>query len=344
MPEHHAFAALEAGASQTPIKSQEQAPGPHEVAVLVSHCGICHSDLHKIDNDWPSPTHYPLVAGHEVIGEVKAVGSEVRDFKVGDRVGMGPQRKSCLTCEHCGKGDENLCAGFQDLYDPLFGGYSQHVVCDSRWVFHIPQGLPSEVAAPLLCAGVTVYAPLDHWGPVKGGSVAIVGIGGLGHLALQYAKAMGFVVTAISTSPDKEAEARSFGADHFISLNDAQQVAAAGRSFDLMLNTASGLCALEPLLNLLKPDGRLVLLGLPKEEVSFRAMKLVIGRRSLSGSIIGSTRQTRDMLEFSAKHNIRPKIEVVDVPWGNAAPFNEAIKKVRENKARYRMVVRYNSA
>lgn len=342
MAEHHAFAALQQGAEQSPIKAKEGAPGPDEVAVKVTHCGICHSDIHKIDSDWPTPSTYPLVAGHEVIGEVKAVGPNVRNFKVGDRVGMGPQRLSCLKCEHCNKGDENVCPKFTDLYDPAFGGYSEHVVCDARWVFHIPAELPSEVAAPLLCAGVTVYAPLDHWRLPKGASVAVAGIGGLGHLGLQYAKAMGYEVTALSTSPEKEAEAKSFGADHFVNLNDQKQVDAAERRFDMILNTSSGTIDLTPLAAMVKGDGRLVLMGLPKEKSTIHAMKVVSGRKSISGSGIGSTRQTRDMLEFSAKHNIRPQIEVVDVKWGDAAPFNQAIKKVRENKARYRMVVRYS--
>lgn len=341
----NAFAAMKPTKVLSSYQFAPKALGADDLAVDVSHCGICHSDIHKMLDEWSDVgaghTNYPLVPGHEVIGVVVAAGANVKNFKVGDRVGFGPQRGSCLNCEYCHEGDEQLCERFDGLYDPETGGYADHIRVHNRFAFLIPDKIDSASAAPLLCAGVTVYAPLAYYKPKQGAKVAVVGLGGLGHLGLQYAKAMGYDVTAISSSADKEAEAKSFGAAHFLNSKNDNEMKAAARKFDFIMNTASGSLDWNAYLSLLKPNGQLCLLGIPSDKIKFDPFSVVMGRKTICGSIIGGVKLMKEMLDFSAAHNIRPKIEVFKLGFKDADKATEVIEKVLKNQVRYRAVFEY---
>eukprot|EP00744_Colponema_vietnamica_P000689 GILI01001213.1.p1 GENE.GILI01001213.1~~GILI01001213.1.p1 ORF type:complete len:371 (+),score=116.93 GILI01001213.1:346-1458(+) len=331
-----AFAALQAKGPLVEFPFNHPEIGAQEVRVSVTHSGICHSDIHKIDCDW-GESSFPLVCGHEVIGQVTAVGSEVTDFTVGDRVGFGPQRDHCENCVACEDGCESSChqAPYKWLYDPFFGGYATSIQAPAKWCFKIPADLPSEFAAPLMCAGVTTFAPLQRH--VKAGqTVGVVGIGGLGHLGLQYARAMGCRVVAISTSASKEAEARSLGATDFLISSDKEAMKKAASSLHFILNCGTGTMNISDYLPLLRPRGKMCIVGLPPSSNPFviTPFALIDGEREVVGSVVGSRQAMRDMLAFSAAHNIRPMIEI--------APFSqaeEAVQRVRKGLPRYRMVL-----
>jgi uncharacterized zinc-type alcohol dehydrogenase-like protein len=307
--------------------------GPWEVDIEISHCGICHSDLHLISNDWGFST-YPLVPGHEVVGVVRAHGKQAKHLPIGARVGLGWQCGACFECAQCLSGDENMCPKSVATCAGHFGGFADFVRADSRFVFPLPEELSSEKVAPLLCGGITVFSPLQHFGVTSSMKVGVVGVGGLGHLALQFLNAFGCEVTAFSTTSSKENEAREFGANNFLSLSDKAALKAARSSLDFIISTAFAPLDYEMLLNTLRPNGKLCLVGVPEKDVSFPGHLLIGGRKSICGSPIGSRSAMRTMLEFAARHDIGAKVELM--PMKEA---NEALKRIEENKARYRIVL-----
>ncbi|RME20079.1 MAG: NAD(P)-dependent alcohol dehydrogenase [Candidatus Zixiibacteriota bacterium] len=308
--------------------------GPFDIDVEITHCGICHSDLHLVNNDWGIST-YPLVPGHEIIGTVTAAGPMVTHLAVGQRVGIGWQRSACLQCETCLAGEENLCAKSEATCVGHYGGFATAIRTDSRFAFAIPEALDSENAAPLLCAGVTVFTPLKHFNVRPMMRVGVIGIGGLGHLAVQFARAFGCEVTAFSSSPDKEAEAKALGAHHFLSSRDQQALEAAAGSLDFILSTVNVDLDWTTYLNILRPNGKLCQLGLPPSPLTVPILPLLFGRKSVCSSPIGGRRDMIDMLEFAARHNIVAKTELM--PLGQV---NDALARLAENKARYRIVLK----
>ena len=328
----HAHAAREKKAALKPFEYEPPPLGPHDVEIRITHCGICHSDVHLVDGDWGMGS-YPMVPGHEIVGSVAAAGPEVRGLVPGDRVGVGWQRGACLACEACLSGNENLCAGNEATCVNHFGGFADRIRVDGRFAFQIPAALASGVAAPLLCGGATVYAPLRRW--VRSAmSVGVVGIGGLGHLALQFARAMGCEVTALSTSPDKEQEAHGFGAQRFLVTRDKDALRAAAGSLDFILSTAFVSQDWPSLLATLKPNGVLCVVGIPAEPISVPAFALVSGQKSIAGSAIGGRPAIREMLDFAARHGVAAKTE--QRPMADA---DAGLAHVRAGKARYRVVL-----
>jgi len=328
----HAQAARAKQGPLTPFDYEPQPLGAHDVEIAITHCGICHSDVHLVDGDWGMGS-YPMVPGHEIVGLVSAVGSEVRHLKTGDRVGVGWQRSACLECDACRAGDENLCAQNQATCVGHFGGFAERIHVDGRFAFPVPEGLASDVAAPLLCGGATVYSPLRRW--VKPAMrVGVVGIGGLGHLALQFASAMGCEVTAISSTPDKEAEARSFGAHRFLATRDPKALSSAAGSLDFILSTVFVTPDWDGLLGALRPNGVLCLVGVTSEPLSVQAFTLLAGQKSVTGSAIGGRPAIREMLAFAARHGIAAKAQVRPLAQADAA-----LGDVRKGRARYRIVL-----
>jgi len=328
------YAATQAKSALTAHTYQEKSLSPHEVRVKVSHCGVCHSDVHLIDNDWGFSS-YPLVAGHEVIGTVEALGTAVTHLRAGQRVGIGWASGACMECEYCVRGDDNLCAKSQATAVGRPGGFGEALIVDGRFAFPIPDQLTSENAAPLLCGGITVYAPLRVFGVTPSMKVGVVGIGGLGHLALQFARAWGCEVTAFSSSADKAAEAQAFGAHHFVSSVDQAAMESHKSSLDFILSTVHADLDWNTYLNLLRPDGKLCFVGVPQSQIQIAAFGLIAGRRSICGNPTGSRHQIQEMLEFAARHGIEAKTEVLPM-----SEINQALDRVRSNKARYRMVLK----
>jgi uncharacterized zinc-type alcohol dehydrogenase-like protein len=322
-----------AGAQLVPYKYEPGELNAHEVEIRISHCGVCQSDVHLIDNDWGN-SKYPFVPGHEIVGTVSAAGSEVRDRTVGERVGVGWQADSCGTCEWCRQGDEHLCANSQATCVGRNGGYADSVRVNSRFAIPVPSALESENAAPLLCGGITVYSPLRNHGVRPSSRVGIVGIGGLGHLGLQFAKAFGAEVTALSTSKDKEAEALEMGADHFVHTRDMESMKKIAGSFDLVLSTVSADQDWQALVNSLRPKGILCVVGVPPSPIALQAFPLISGQRSVAGSPIGSPRDLYEMLDVAARHGVKAITERFAM-----AKANEAIAKVKKSKVRYRAVL-----
>lgn len=306
--------------------------GEHDVRVSVTHCGVCHTDVSAID-DYYGITKYPFVPGHEIVGHVSAVGKAARGFKEGDRIGIGWQGRSCMKCEWCLSGQEHLCMDIVKAatWDP-YGGFSSSVMADSRFAYHLPQAMRPEVAAVLLCAGISVYSPLRTYAKKSASKIGIVGVGGLGHLALQVAHAMGCEVTAISSSPKKKKEALDFGADHFIDSNDKDALLQVEFGFDLLLCTASSGVDWYALLETLKKKGQLILVGFPT--ISLKPIDLVAHELSITGSFIGSRTTMKEMLMFAQAHGITPKVELMPM-----SQVNRALQRVKENKARYRIVL-----
>jgi len=329
----HAYAAQKPSARLEPYLYEAAEPGPEEVLVKVSHCGICHSDLHLIDNDWNASV-YPLVPGHEVIGTVAAAGSRVTHLKPGQRVGIGWQSGSCGTCEWCLSGQEQLCGHGQDTCVGKPGGFATYVTAHSRFAIPVPEALDPATAAPLLCGGITVYSPLRYYGLRPHQHVGVVGIGGLGHLALQFAAAFGARVTALSSSPDKALEARDLGADEFLPWRDESARKAARSSFDMLLVTATADMPWSDFMQLLRPNGRLIIVSGADSRLNIPIGLVVIGRKMIGGSVIGPPAEIAEMLNFAARNGIAAKTEVMPLDR-----VNEALDKVRNNMARYRMVL-----
>jgi alcohol dehydrogenase (NADP+) len=324
-----------------PLQIERRAVGPKDVRIDIRYCGICHSDIHFTRGEW-GKVPYPAVPGHEIAGVVAEVGSEVTKFAPGDRVGVGCMVNSCRECENCQKGDEQYCLpGNTQTYGSVdrdgtvtYGGYSDHVVVDEDFVLRIPEGLALDVAAPLLCAGITTYSPLRHWGAGPGSRVAVVGLGGLGHMALKLAKAMGAEVTVLSQSLRKKDDGLRLGADgYYATSDDATFTELAGR-FDLIINTVSAKVDIGRFLGLLKTDGALVNVGAPPEPLPVPVFPLLMQRRAFAGSMIGSIRETQEMLDFCAEHGIGADIEVI-----SADRINEAWERVLRSDVRYRFVI-----
>lgn len=305
---------------------------PQDVAIKISHCGICHSDIHLIDNDW-SVSKYPFIPGHEIVGEVTGRGSQVKDLKIGDRVGVGWESRSCHTCEWCQSGNENLCENNEATCVGRNGGYAERIIVDNQLAFPIPKEIDSPHAAPLMCAGVTVFSPLRRLGVNKNTKVGVVGIGGLGHLAIQFAKALGAEVTAFSTSPGKKAEAKKFGAHNFIIAN-RENLKKAHDTVDVLLSVVTVDLDWPLWLDVLRQNGKLVVLGASPSDMKVSPGTLLSRQKSIVGSNTGGIPMIKEMLVFAARHGIKPQIEVELL-----SNVNAALTKVRNNQARYRMVL-----
>ncbi|RLN95439.1 hypothetical protein BBJ28_00008147 [Nothophytophthora sp. Chile5] len=343
-----ALASFGKGEAVKPWEYQSRPLGPEDVEIKISHCGICGSDLHVIDSGW-KPTMYPCVVGHEIVGEVTQAGPEVKDLAVGDRVGVGAQVWACLNkdpsapCKDCAKGADAYCSGIVSTYNSkykdgsiTYGGYAEYVRVLSAYAFKIPDCIPSAAAAPLLCAGTTVFTPFKEVGVKPGDRVGIVGIGGLGHIAIQFAKAMGAdAVVAFSRSSSKEAEVRALGADEFVNYSDPEQAKAAAGSVDILLITAdaSGM-PYNLFLDFLASRGTCIMVGLPDDEIKFKPSQVVIKGAKFLGSHIGSISDVKDMLALAAEKNVRPVIQTL--PMSRA---NDGIQMVRDGTVRYRVVL-----
>ena len=321
-----------------------QIAGNKDVELDVLFCGVCHSDIHQVNNDWEN-TVYPCVPGHELVGKVARIGKEVTNFKVGDLVAVGCITDSCGVCHSCANGEEQFCeseTGMLQTYNgPMnptgqntYGGYSNHFVIKEKYLLKLPDGLSPEAAGPLLCAGVTTYSPLKRWGVKPGMKVGIAGMGGLGHVAVKIAKAMGAEVTVISTSEDKKEDALSFGATNFVLVKDKEQMSSASRSLDLILNTIPYKHDVEPYLDLLHRDAVMVMVGILMPLPSWNPQKIIMQRQAIAGSLIGGISETQEVLEFCAEHGIKPEIEMISVQ-----DINDAYSKVKDKKARYRFVI-----
>ncbi len=327
-----AHAAMARGRRLEPFTYEPPTLGPEDVEITVTHCGICHSDIHMIDDDWKS-SRYPLVPGHEIVGVVAAVGSAVTHLTKGGRVGVGWQSGSCMQCEWCVQGDETCCPKQQGTIVGRHGGFAEAVRVDGRFAFPLPESLGSDAAAPLFCGGATVYSPLKE-NARPGSRVGVIGIGGLGHLALQFAHAFGCEVTAFSTSPNKAEAARRFGADHFVHAGDTGQMHRAASSIDLLVSAVTADLNWGHWMGVLRPKGTLLLVGASPGKLDIPAGALIVGKKGLRGSVIGSRSTIREMLDFAARHNVRAQVEVMPM-----AEVNAAIEKVRKNQARFRMVL-----
>jgi uncharacterized zinc-type alcohol dehydrogenase-like protein len=320
------------GQDLVPIAYDPPQIGENEVRITVTHCGLCHTDIHQIDDDYEL-TEYPFVPGHEIVGYVSELGGLATNRKIGERVGIGWQGRSCGHCEWCLKGEEQLCMEIAEcgVWTP-YGGFSTSVVVDHRFTYPLPEDMLSEVAAVLMCGGISVYAPLRTYHTASGLKLGIMGLGGLGHLAIQFADALNYDVTVISTSADKEVEARKFGADHFIVSSDGESMRKYYYNFDLILCTATGHPEWERVLMTLKKRGRLILIGFPS--LTMNPLDLVSHDLSITGSFIGNRAAMQEMLTFAHEHHIRPLIGLMPM-----SHVNQAIQKGRENKARYRIVL-----
>jgi uncharacterized zinc-type alcohol dehydrogenase-like protein len=327
------LAAHAAGAELLPYRYEPGPLGPWEVEIDISHCGICHSDLHLIANDWGT-SQYPFIPGHEIIGTVAAVGSGVSSVSVGQRVGLGWQSNSCGQCEWCTQGMENLCPGAEATCVRRHGGYANRIRANARFVIAVPEALPSEQAAPLLCGGITVYNPLRTHGVNPSSRVGVVGIGGLGHLAIQFARVFGAEVTAFSTSEAKEEEARELGAHNFVNTRETKSMQAVANSMDFIVSTVNADLDWGILIQALRPTGTLCLVGVPPSPVALQAFPLIAGMRAVTGNPTGSPYRLREMMEVAARHGVQARTERFAM-----AKANEAIAKVKKNKIRYRAVL-----
>jgi uncharacterized zinc-type alcohol dehydrogenase-like protein len=332
--EIHGWAAHAAGAELSTFKYTVDELGANEVDVKISHCGVCHSDLHLVDNDW-AISKFPFIPGHEIVGKITAIGSAVRDRKVGERVGIGWQADSCGICEWCRKGEEQLCPKSQPTCVGRNGGYAGAIRVNSRFAIPVPDALESETVAPLLCAGITVYNPLKNWDVRPSSRVGIVGIGGLGHLGIQFARAFGSEVTAFSTSADKADEAKSLGAHHFVNTRDTAALKKVASSFDLILCTVSADQDFQGFVNALRPKGTLVVVGIPPSPMQITAFSLLVKQKAVAGSPSGSPTDLAEMLDVAARHQVKAQTEVFSMK-----DCNQAIAKVKKNQVRYRAVLK----
>jgi len=336
-----AYAATSATEPLTRTTITRREVGPHDVAMQIKFAGICHSDIHTVKAEWGEP-NYPVVPGHEIAGVVTEVGSQVNKHKVGDRVGVGCFVDSCRECSSCRAGLEQYCkVGMTPTYNgtgrdggPTLGGYSGAIVVDENYVLRIPDALPLDAAAPLLCAGITTYSPLRHWDAGPGKRVAVIGLGGLGHMAVKLASAIGAEVTVLSQSLKKMEDGLRLGASNYYATSDPETFTKLAASFDLILNTVSANLDIAAYLELLDVDGALVELGLPEYPMPVPAFPLAAGRRSLSGSMIGGIPETQEMLDFCAEHGVTPEIEVIEPDYINAA-----YERVLASDVRYRFVI-----
>lgn len=336
------YAAMAAGEELVPWEFRRRDIGDHDVAIAIEYSGICHSDIHRVRQEWETQT-FPIVPGHEILGRVTRVGPEVTGFAVGQRVGVGVYVDSCRTCDNCVAGESNYClegavetfAGIErDGHTVTQGGYSSAIVVDEGYVVSVPEALNSAAAAPLMCAGITVFSPLERFGAGPGKKVGVIGLGGLGHLAVLFAKALGAEVTVFSHSPGKASDATSLGAEHFVLSSDTDQMAAREKSFDIVINSVSAPLDSSQYLALLKLGGVLVFVGLSGQPYPINAFDLLNQRRMIAGSAIGSVAQLQHMLDFAAEKGVEAKVEVI-----SADQINAAYERVVGSDVRYRFVI-----
>ncbi len=333
MAQIQGLAAHAAGAELLPLRYDPGKLGAYEVEIAITHCGVCHSDLHLIANDW-GISQYPFIPGHEIVGTVAGLGSEVRSLEAGQRVGLGWQSNSCGQCEWCMRGQENLCAAAEGTSVHRHGGYADRVRANARFVVPIPDGLESEQTAPLLGGGITVYTPMREAGVNPSSRVGVVGIGGLGHLAIQFGRVFGAHVTAFSTTLAKEEEARSMGAQHFVNSRESKSMKEVAGSLDFILTTINADQDWGAYVQALRPNGSLWFVGVPPSPVTVHAFPLVSGMRMIGGSPVGPPWRLREMLEVAARHGVKAITE--RFPMEKA---NDAVEKVKKGKVRYRAVL-----
>jgi alcohol dehydrogenase (NADP+) len=338
----HGYAAMKAKGALAPFAFDRRDPGPQDVVLQIQYCGVCHSDIHQVNSDW-GPSVYPLVPGHEIVGRVTRTGSAVKKFAVGDLAGVGVFVDSCRTCAECTSGQEHFCHGGlvwtygapeKQTGGSTYGGYSNNIVVDEAYALRIPPKLDPAATAPLLCAGITTYSPMRHWKAGPGKRVGVVGLGGLGHMALKFARLFGAHVVQFTTSPGKREDALRLGAHEVVLSKDEKAMRAQTGSFDFILDTVSAPHDVNILLSLLKRDGHLTLVGLPPEPMPVAAFSVIAGRKSLSGSMIGSIAETQEMLDYCAEHGIVSDIELIPIQ-----KINEAYERTIRSDVKYRFVI-----
>jgi uncharacterized zinc-type alcohol dehydrogenase-like protein len=336
------YAAPSPKAPLAPYTIERREPGPHDVLIDILYCGVCHSDIHQVRDEWGGSL-FPMVPGHEIVGRVKQVGARVTRFKPGDMAGVGCMVDSCRDCDPCRRNLEQFClkgcawtynGTEMDRKTPTYGGYSTQVVVDERFTLKVPDGLDPAGAAPLLCAGITTYSPLRQWNCKPGDKVGVVGLGGLGHMAVKLAASMGAEVTMLSTSRRKEEDARRLGAKGFALTSDEETFKRLAGTFDLIINTISAPHDYNKYLGLLRVQGIMVLVGVPPEAVPVHAFSLISGNRRLAGSLIGGIKETQEMLDYCGKHKIVSDVEVIPIQ-----KINEAYERVVKGDVRYRFVI-----
>jgi uncharacterized zinc-type alcohol dehydrogenase-like protein len=336
------YAAKTPTAPLAPFTFDRREPRPDDVVIEILYCGVCHSDLHQARNDWGF-SEYPIVPGHEVIGRVVSVGDSVTKFKAGDLAGIGCMVDSCRQCHPCQQGLEQYCEegnvqtyNGHDRHDhqPTYGGYSQTIIASEAFVLHIPQGIDLKGAAPLLCAGITTWSPLRHWNIGEGSKVAVIGLGGLGHMAIKLAHGLGAEVTLFTRSPGKEADARRLGADHIVYSTDADQMQSVANQFDLIIDTVPYVHDINPYMSTLTLDGTLVFVGFLGDNPPVSTLPLILGRKSVAGSCIGGIAETQEMLDFCGEHGITADVEVIKMD-----EINEAFERMLKSDVKYRFVI-----
>lgn len=336
------YAAQNATSPLGPFSFERREPGPNDVQIEILYCGVCHSDIHQARNEWGG-SRYPMVPGHEIVGRISKVGSNVTKFKAGDLAGVGCFVDSCRTCSSCQEGLEQYCEVHNvgtynsvelDKKTPTYGGYSNRIVVDENYTLKVSEKLDLKRVAPLLCAGITTYSPLMQWKVGKGHTVAIVGLGGLGHMAVKLAASMGANVTVLSTSPGKENDAKELGAHNFVVTKDPEQLKKVTNSFDFIIDTVSAPHDYNLYLSLLKRDGTMILLGVPPEPTPVSAFHLIGKRKRLVGSMIGGIKETQEMLDYCAEHNIMCDVEMIPIQ-----EINTAYERTLKSDVRYRFVI-----
>jgi alcohol dehydrogenase (NADP+) len=340
------YAAMAAGSPMEPFNFPRRDVGPDDVLIQIRYCGICHSDLHQVKDEWGGSL-FPLVPGHEIVGTVKQVGSAVTAFHVGETAGIGCFVDSCRACLPCRQGLEQYCERHcvytyngteKDGRTPTYGGYSNQIVVDARYVLRIPERLAPERAAPLLCAGITTYSPLRHWGVGKGHRLGVIGLGGLGHMAIKFGAMFGAEVTVLSHSDHKRGDAKRLGAAEFAGTSDPDTFSKLTRHFDVIIDTVSAAHDYSAYLELLKTDGTMILVGAPDKPAPLGAFPLIMRRRRLAGSLIGGIRETQEMLDWCATHNVASDVEVIAIQR-----IDDAYERMLKGDVRYRFVIDLNT-
>ncbi len=337
-----AFAAQDAESTLGPWNLERRAPGPRDIQIEILYCGVCHSDLHQIRNEWGNSI-FPMVPGHEIVGRISNIGSEVKKFKVGELAGVGCLVDSCRICENCKEGLEQYCLNGssptyngieQDKKTPTYGGYSKMIVADQDFVLKISDKLPLQNVAPLLCAGITTYSPLRHWNVGKGHKLAVLGLGGLGHMAVKFGVSFGAEVTMLSSSPSKKEDARKLGAHKFVLTSDPEQLKSVLGNFDFIIDTVSAPHDYNQYLGLLKTNGVLICVGAPPAPAQIYAFTLIGGRKSIAGSLIGGLPETQEMLNYCADHQIVSDVELI-----NIQDIHSAYDRMLKGDVKYRFVI-----
>ncbi len=335
------YAAPKAKIPLEPFKFERRELGSHDVQIEIKYCGVCHSDIHQVRDEWGGSI-FPMVPGHEIVGTITAIGSDVSKFKVGETAGIGCFVDSCRHCPSCLAGLEQYCdVGMVATYNgrdkdgqPTYGGYSNQIVVDEKYTLHVSDKLPLAGVAPLLCAGITTYSPLREWKVGKGHKVGVVGLGGLGHMAVKLAASMGAEVTVLSTSASKKDDAERLGAQHFVVTKDEEQVKAIAGTLDFIINTISAQHEYDFYLQMLKLDGTMILVGVPPDAPKVSAFNLIMKRRRIAGSLIGGIAETQEMLDYCAEHGITSDVEVINIDY-----INEAYERTIKGDVRYRFVI-----